>query len=94
MEELVALLRQPSILIGNDTGPMHFSAAIGNRVLAIFGPTSPTHSGPVPFIKKHACIVLAPGEDLLSLTSDKVFAELQAFLHPSPPRPTSESTAC
>lgn len=48
MDEMIALVRRPATFIGNDSGPMHLSAASGNRVLAIFGPTSPRRFGPYP----------------------------------------------
>ena len=41
MDQMITLVRAPAVFIGNDSGPMHLSAASGNRVLAIFGPTSP-----------------------------------------------------
>ena len=43
---LGALLRSADLLVTNDTGPMHLAAAVGTRVVAIFGSTSPTWTGP------------------------------------------------
>ena len=37
--ELVELLQQASLFIGNDSGPMHYASAGGVYVCAIFGPT-------------------------------------------------------
>lgn len=46
LPQLVALLRKASVLITNDSGPMHLSAAVGTPVVAIFGPTDPGKTGP------------------------------------------------
>ncbi len=45
--ELGALLERAEFLITGDTGPMHIAAAVGTRVLALYGPISPLRSGPV-----------------------------------------------
>jgi lipopolysaccharide heptosyltransferase I len=44
--ELAALLRQASLFVGSDTGPLHMAAAVGTPCVAIFGPTRPEHCGP------------------------------------------------
>jgi ADP-heptose:LPS heptosyltransferase len=44
--ELVALLRRSSVLITNDSGPMHVAAAAGTPIVALFGPESPAFYGP------------------------------------------------
>lgn len=46
LRELAALIQRCSLYIGNDTGPMHIAAAVGTRVIAIFGSTSVSRSGP------------------------------------------------
>lgn len=45
--ELGALLKRSEFLVTGDTGPMHIAAAVGTRVLALYGPISPDRSGPV-----------------------------------------------
>lgn len=45
--ELGALLKRSEFLVTGDTGPMHIAAAVGTRVLALYGPISPVRSGPV-----------------------------------------------
>src|SRR5947199_191259 len=43
---LPALLESAALLLTNDSGPMHVAAAMGTPVVALFGPTSPTRTGP------------------------------------------------
>jgi lipopolysaccharide heptosyltransferase II len=43
---LPALLSRASLLITNDSGPMHIAAAVGTPVVAMFGPTSADRTGP------------------------------------------------
>lgn len=77
LDEMIALVRQPSVFIGNDSGPMHLSAACGNRVLAIFGPTSPRRFGPWPLESPRLCAIEAPGGQLDRLEPGAVMAALE-----------------
>ena len=43
---LPALLSKASVMITNDSGPMHIAAALGIPVVALFGPTSAVRTGP------------------------------------------------
>jgi lipopolysaccharide heptosyltransferase II len=44
--KLSALIKYCDIVIANDSGPMHISAALGIPTLGIFGPTNPKAHGP------------------------------------------------
>ncbi|MBM4274541.1 MAG: lipopolysaccharide heptosyltransferase II [Deltaproteobacteria bacterium] len=46
LEELAGLMAHAAFAITADTGPMHLAAALGTRVVAIFGPTAPWRTGP------------------------------------------------
>jgi heptosyltransferase-2 len=46
LREMAALIQRCYLYVGNDTGPMHIAAAVGTRVVAIFGPTDASRSGP------------------------------------------------
>jgi 3-deoxy-D-manno-octulosonic-acid transferase/heptosyltransferase-1 len=46
LKELAHIYSKCSVLICTDTGPMHIAAAMGCRVVALFGPTSPLRTGP------------------------------------------------
>jgi heptosyltransferase-1 len=47
LKQLAALYRMSSCAITTDTGPMHLAAAVGTRVVALFGPTAPWRTGPL-----------------------------------------------
>ena len=79
-EEMIELARQPSVFIGNDSGPMHLSAAVGNRVLAIFGPTSPARFGPWPPASPRTSSIVAPAGKLADLTPEAVFQALEQLV--------------
>lgn len=59
LKELAYLYSGCSVLICTDTGPMHIAAAMGCRVVALFGPTSPLRTG--PYGKGH--IIIRSGID-------------------------------
>jgi len=44
--ELGALLQKCGVMISNDSGPMHLSAAVGTPTVALFGPTDANRYGP------------------------------------------------
>jgi len=44
--QLAVLLKKSSLLVTCDSGPMHLAAAVGTKVLALFGPTDPVRTGP------------------------------------------------
>lgn len=46
LPETVEWLRLASVLVANDTGPMHIAAALRTPVVALFGPTEPARTGP------------------------------------------------
>jgi lipopolysaccharide heptosyltransferase II len=56
IQELAALISKCTILIANDSGPMHMATAIGTPVLALHGPTNPHLQG--PFGERHEWIQL------------------------------------
>jgi heptosyltransferase-1 len=77
MDQMIDLVRQPAIFIGNDSGPMHLSAALGNRVLAIFGPSSPQRFGPYPIMAPKHRMIQAPDGQLENLPAAAVLTVLQ-----------------
>jgi len=77
LDEMIAVVRKPSMFVGNDSGPMHLSAASGNRVLALFGPTSPRRFGPFPLESARHRAVVAPDGRMDALQPATVLAALE-----------------
>jgi ADP-heptose:LPS heptosyltransferase len=46
LHELSALLARASLVIANDTGPLHLAAALGTPALGLYGPTRSARNGP------------------------------------------------
>lgn len=46
LKTLGAIFKKAICVISNDSGPMHLAVAVGTKVVAIFGPTSPELTGP------------------------------------------------
>ena len=46
LRELAHLLKHASVVVGGDTGPLHLAAALGTRVVGLYGPTDPRRNGP------------------------------------------------
>lgn len=45
---LASLLAQARLVVAGDTGPLHLAAALGTRVVGLFGATDPERNGPLP----------------------------------------------
>jgi heptosyltransferase I len=48
IHELAALLAESRLVVAGDTGPLHLAAALGTRVVGLFGSTDPARNGPLP----------------------------------------------
>ncbi|MBV8781652.1 MAG: lipopolysaccharide heptosyltransferase I [Phycisphaerae bacterium] len=46
LPQLVTLLERASVIVANDSGPMHIASALGRPLVTIFGPTNPVRTGP------------------------------------------------
>jgi heptosyltransferase-2 len=47
LPQLAEMMADARAVVCNDSGPMHLAAAVGSRVIAIFGSTEPMHTGPL-----------------------------------------------
>lgn len=74
---LPALIKRADWVIANDSGPMHLAAALGVRVLGIFGPTDPRLFGPYPLKSPSNVVVQAPVGDLRMLSAKEVYTRFQ-----------------
>jgi lipopolysaccharide heptosyltransferase II len=95
LSEMVEWIRLSSIVVTNDTGPMHIAAALAIPVISIFGPTEPRRTGPyrqlgralrVPLpcapCLKPACHWPEPLECVRAVTPETVCAQVRELLRP------------
>jgi len=47
LSQFASLMKRCSMVVTNDSGPMHIAASVGIPIVAIFGPTRPEFQGPV-----------------------------------------------
>jgi heptosyltransferase-1 len=96
LPEMVELIRGATVMVTNDTGPMHVAAALGKPVVGLFGPTEPRRTGPygqveralqvrelpcVPCMRAH-CTFPKPLECLQAITPARVYREVVDRLEP------------
>jgi ADP-heptose:LPS heptosyltransferase len=74
---LPALIKRADWVVTNDSGPMHLAAALGVRVIGIFGPTDSRLYGPYPSDAPTNFVIQAPVGDLKLLTAKDVYARFQ-----------------
>lgn len=60
LQELAALIKNASLFISGDTGPLHIAAALQVPSVAIFGPTLPDRTG--PYGSERAVVLTTPLE--------------------------------
>jgi heptosyltransferase-2 len=86
-----ALMSQSSLLVTNDTGPMHMANALGVPVVALFGPTDPRSTKPFQepslYIKKEAPCWPCSYRDcpfdhrcMNQITAEEVYRACQSFI--------------
>jgi heptosyltransferase-1 len=54
LRELAGILRHAEVVVGGDTGPLHLAAALGTKVVGLYGPTDPRRNG--PYGQLHRCV--------------------------------------
>ncbi|NUM33884.1 MAG: lipopolysaccharide heptosyltransferase II [Candidatus Brocadiae bacterium] len=58
IKELCAVMAKADLVISNDSGPMHIAAAMGSKILALFGPTDTQKTSPYGenhIVLQHLC---------------------------------------
>lgn len=94
IRELMALIQCCDIVLTNDSGPMHIASALGVKLLALFGSTNDTLTGPYSggtVIHKHVecspCYERECPIDfrcMTRITVDEVYQQLQQFVKEYP----------
>ncbi|MEW6713807.1 MAG: lipopolysaccharide heptosyltransferase I [Nitrospirota bacterium] len=61
LKELAALIESAKAIVSNDSGPMHIAAALKKPLVALFGPTDPSKTGPYGCQKNKELKVIMTG---------------------------------
>jgi len=73
--ELARVLREASVVVGSDTGPLHLAAALGTRVVGLYGPTNPRRNGPYGQIEN--CVeTFTTTKSMLDISADDVMRKI------------------
>jgi heptosyltransferase I len=83
LRSLPALIRQASIVISNDSAPLHIASALNVPVLGIFGPTSPKLYGPYPINSKNGDTISSHTGLISDISIGDVFKKIVFMLHAS-----------
>ncbi|MEO8380385.1 MAG: glycosyltransferase family 9 protein [Acidobacteriota bacterium] len=76
LRQLAGLLQDAQVVIGADTGPLHLAAALGTKVIGLYGPTDPRRNG--PYGQLHRCIDrFGSTKSMESITVEEVMNTLQ-----------------
>lgn len=81
--DVLTLIRGCSLLVANDSAPIHIGAAMQKPMIALFGPTDPTRFGPYP--TSSDIYTILTNKALNKMTVDTVFGavvkNIDKFLH-------------
>ena len=75
LRELARVLRDASLVIGGDTGPLHLAAALGTRVIGLYGPTNPRRNGPYGQLE-HCVETFTTTKSMLDISVDNISSKL------------------
>ena len=90
--QLAALMQEADIVVSADSGPMHIAAAVGKKLIALFGPTSAVITGPYPLgehiiiQKEVGCKIPCYVKDcrdyhcMKAISVDEVFEKIEGIL--------------
>lgn len=78
--EMISLVKGASVVIANDTGPMHIAAALAKPTIAIFGPTKVEKYGAYPINQSRNVNLQSKENDWSDITTDLVFSKLRMLL--------------
>ncbi len=80
LRSIPALIRKASVVISNDSAPLHIASAMGIPVLGIFGPTEPIEYGPYPASKKNGEVISSSTDSISEVTVRQVFDKILSML--------------
>lgn len=80
LAELPALVDRSTLVVSNDSAPLHLASALERPLVGLFGPTTPLRFGPYPVDSPNVRLIQAPQNDLAQLPVEAVETEVLSLL--------------
>ncbi|MDR1528786.1 MAG: glycosyltransferase family 9 protein [Puniceicoccales bacterium] len=74
MDDLIYLVQNSTLVIANDSAPIHLAAALSTPVIALFGSTDPKRFAPYPIDSERNVVLQARDKKLSSIGVEDVMA--------------------
>ena len=81
LTELPALIDRASVVVTNDSAPLHIASALKKPLVAIFGPTSAKRYGPYPQNSEQNIILTAQEKNLETISVEQVAFAIEQSLN-------------
>ena len=80
LNEVIELIRGASVIVCNDSAPLHFASAMGVPLVGLFGPTDSRRYGPFPKEDLNQMILSAESKLMCDITVKQVMEAIQKTL--------------
>jgi ADP-heptose:LPS heptosyltransferase len=81
LDDVIFLIKNSSVVIANDSAPIHIAASMEKKIVAIFGPTDSRRFGPYPIDSARHVILQSADRNISSVTVDDVLNHCLDLLH-------------
>jgi ADP-heptose:LPS heptosyltransferase len=78
--DLPELIRKASVVVSNDSAPLHIASAMGAPTVALFGPTKKDQYGPYPLKQRTNKVLTASDTRMKSISLDSVIQKIEELL--------------
>lgn len=78
--EMISLVNHASVVVANDTGPMHIAAALAKPTIALFGPTKVETYGAYPLNEPRNCNIQVKSGQMKDISVQQVFEAVEQRL--------------
>jgi ADP-heptose:LPS heptosyltransferase len=80
LDELPALIHRASVVVSNDSAPLHIASSLKKPLIALFGPTSAMRYGPYPQNSEQNIVLSAQEKDLETISVEQVAISIEKSL--------------
>ena len=80
LRELPDLVGEATLVVSNDSAPLHLASAVGCPLIGLFGPTEAMRYGPYPQSEPNATVISSPTGQMKDIALSKVFQAVVALL--------------